>query len=445
MKKRISILMHQYVMNVKRVTGIISLCKKTSFSSLRLFSKWSFTPVNSHFSNFTSLENEVFLSKTRLFLQALIILIFLCAACDNYSGKTESVEDMSWKLFRGNRRLNGYAGKSLPENPTLLWSYRGGKRTVSSPIVDNGTTYWCDRKGLISGVDINGKLCFSYALNTSVESTPMIHDSILYIGRIDGYLSAISLEKKDTIWNYETLGQISASPNITNFRNQKSIIFGSYDNYFYCLDHQNGSLQNRFESGYYINGAAALWKKHVIFGGCDSWLRIINCETGITTDSLELDAYIPSSPAAMGRYCYVGDYNGNIYELLLEDGKIGGHKKIVTSDSDNNSFVSIPAISCQSVFVYSNDRHLLSIDRQTGKVNFKFMLKGDVGESAPVVCQDKLIVCTKDGIVSIIDATSGELLWEYDTGEQIVGSPAVIKDHFMILTTKGTLFCFGKK
>jgi len=66
-----------------------------------------------------------------------------------------------------------------------------------------------------------------------------------------------------------------------------------------------------------------------------------------------------------------------------------------------------------------------------------------VGDSAPVVCRNKLIVCTKDGIVSILNNKTGELLWEYDTGEQIVASPAVISDHFMILTTKGTLFCFG--
>ena len=71
------------------------------------------------------------------------------------------------------------------------------------------------------------------------------------------------------------------------------------------------------------------------------------------------------------------------------------------------------------------------------------MLKGNVGESSPVVCDNKIIVCTKTGIISILNAEKGELLWEYDTGEQIVGSPAIIKDHFMILTTKGTLFCFG--
>ena len=75
---------------------------------------------------------------------------------------------------------------------------------------------------------------------------------------------------------------------------------------------------------------------------------------------------------------------------------------------------------------------------------WRYLLKGQVGESSPVVCDGKVLICTKTGIVSILDAATGELLWEYDTGEQIIGSPAVIKDHFLVLSSKGTLFCFGK-
>ena len=72
------------------------------------------------------------------------------------------------------------------------------------------------------------------------------------------------------------------------------------------------------------------------------------------------------------------------------------------------------------------------------------MLKGKVGESSPVVCFDKVIVCTKTGIVSILDTESGDLKWEYDTGEQIVGSPAVIKDHSLFLPRKVRFFVLGK-
>ncbi|WP_289053418.1 PQQ-binding-like beta-propeller repeat protein [Carboxylicivirga marina] len=375
----------------------------------------------------------------------ILILLLIITSCGVSSGDSDTDSDMDWHLFRANAGLNGSVDISLPEKPGLLWAYKTGQRTASSLVIDNGTSYWCSRKGLITGVDIHGQLAFSYDLKTPVEATPMINDSALYIGRIDGFLSAISLTKKDTLWSYETLGQILASPNIVQYEGEEAIVFGSYDNYFYCLNKQTGSLLKRFESGYYINGAAALWNKHALFGGCDAWLRIINCETGESTDSLELDEYIPASPSVYEDDCYVGDYAGNIYHLSLDKGKIKNHKKVLQPASDNESFLSIPAINAQSVFVYAGNRHLVSIERSTGNINFKFMLKGDAGESAPAVCKDKLIVCTETGIVSILDNRSGELLWEYDTGERITSSPAVIGGYFMILTVKGTLLCFGSQ
>lgn len=248
-------------------------------------------------------------------------------ACRGNSDASVYSGTMDWKLFRGDPSLSGYTDKNLPNNPILKWTYKGENRTVSSPIVDNGTTYWCDKRGRVRGVDIRGELAFEYDLQTAVEATPMIYDSTLYIGRIDGFMTAISLARKDTVWNYETMGQISASPNLMKFGGRKAIVFGSYDNILYCLNAENGEELSQFESGYYLNGAAALWNGHVIFGGCDACVRIIDCKTGIQTDSLILDAYVPASPAVMGDYCYIGDYSGNIYKLMLENGKIIRHKK----------------------------------------------------------------------------------------------------------------------
>lgn len=378
--------------------------------------------------------------------QLLCIGLAVClfVGCSGVSGGAEDPGNMDWKLFRGDASLSGYTDIRLPENPVLLWTYKGEARTVSSPVVDHGTTYWCDKRGRVLGVDINGNLCFEYDLQTAVEATPMIADSTLYIGRIDGILTAISLADRDTVWNFETMGQISASPNYVNYGDHQMIIFGSYDNFLYCLNAKDGTEINRFESGYYLNGAVALRKKTVVFGGCDSWLRVINYKTGVATDSLLMEAYIPASPAIMGDYCYVGDYSGNIYELQIEKGKILRHKKMMKSSNENGSFVSVPAITSEAVYFLSDDRHLYSIDRKEGTVNWKYMLKGAAGESSPVVCRNKIIVCTKSGIVTILDADKGHPEWEYDTGEQIVGSPAVIKNHFMILTAKGTLLCFGK-
>ncbi|MDR1524526.1 MAG: PQQ-binding-like beta-propeller repeat protein, partial [Tannerella sp.] len=318
-------------------------------------------------------------------------LICLLTACNGNPDPSGGPGDMDWRLFRGDAALSGYTDTHLPKNPVLRWTYRGDSRTASSPIVDDGTTYWCDKRGFICGVDINGNLIFEYDLQTAVEATPMIYDSVLYIGRIDGKMSALSLSGKDIIWTYETTGQIVASPNSTCFEGRQAVLFGSYDNFLYCVDCKDGTEINRFETAYYLSGAVAVRKKYAIFGGGDSWLRIINCKTGIPTDSLLLDAHIPASPAIMGNYCYIGDHSGNIYKLQIEDGKIVRHKKIMNSTNKNGAFVSVPAITSETIYFLTGDRHLYSIDLKEPTVNWKYRLKGNAGESSPVICRDKVI------------------------------------------------------
>jgi len=372
----------------------------------------------------------------------ILFVISINAGCRG-SGLSENNASNDWKLFRGNPELSGSADFPLPENPVLMWTYKSDSRTSSSPVVNNGVTYWCDKRGLVIGIDINGNKVFEFDLQTAVEATPMIYDSTLYIGRIDGIMTAISLSKQEIVWDFETWGQICASANIADFAGKNAVVFGSYDNYLYCIDAKNGIELNRFESGYYLNGAVAIHNNCAVFGGCDGWLRIINCNNGIASDSLELDTYIPASPAIIDNFCYVGDHSGNIYEIQIENGKVFKHKKLISVSDDNGNNVSVPAITSKAVYFLSHDRYLYSIDRKSGIINWKYLLKGNTGESSPVICHDKIIVCTKSGIISIIDAEKGKLVWEYDTGEQILASPAVIKNNFFVLTSKGTLFCFG--
>jgi len=370
-----------------------------------------------------------------------LVALILCACTANISEKTSGG---NWLTFRGNAAMSGYTDVQLPEKPVLYWTYKSELRTSSSPLVYNSTVYWCDARGRIQGVDTEGKLRFSYSFGTAIDATPIISDSVLYIGRIDGIISALSLATQDTLWNYETWGQISASPNIIDFEGRKAVVCGSYDYFLYCLDCRDGSEINRYESENYINGAVAQWKDYVIFGGCDGWLRIVDCHTGIQTDSLIADAYIPATPAVSGDYCYVADYSGNIYEVFLNNGKFERNRKIVESKNESSAFVSVPAVSNKTLYIVSDDRYLYAVNRSDGTVNWKYLLKGNTGESSPVVCGDKVIACTKSGLISILDAKSGKLKWEYDAGEQILASPAITKGHFYVLTSKGTLFCFGE-
>jgi len=377
----------------------------------------------------------------KLILLVLLSLIWLFACKKQTGNDTHTAEH--WSIFRGNPSLTAYTNVSLPDNPVLLWSFKSDSYTKSSPVVYHRVAYWSDKRGRIRGINIEGKQVFDYAMETAVDASPMIYDSILYIGRIDGNLSAISLTTQDSLWNFETFGQIAASPNLIRFDDKEAIIIGSYDNYLYCINSKNGKAINRYKSGYYINGAVAQNNHFIVYGGCDGRLRVVDCISGIQTDSMDIATYIPASPAINNNCCYIADHAGNIYEIKLDEGKIVSSKKLIESQDESHSFVSVPAVSDQMVYIVSDDRNIYAINRQDGSIAWKYLLKGNTGESSPVICKNKLLVCTKTGIVSIHDTRTGRLLWEYDIGEQIIASPAVINGHFYILTFKGTLFCFG--
>lgn len=377
-------------------------------------------------------------------ISGFVALLALVVGCEQHRSLEGAGAD-GWPIFRATSELSGYTRERLCDNPSLLWSYKSGARTLSSPVILGGTTYWCDTKGVIRGVDATGQEAFVFDLQTSVEATPMVSDSMLYIGCINGTMTAISLSKRDTIWNFRCEGQLSASPNKVSLDGREAIVFGSYDNYMYCVDQSNGTLINRFESGYYINGAVATKGHYAVFGGCDGWLRLIDCKQGAMCDSLQLEGYIPSSPAIDKDKVYVGNYAGCVYEVAIKDGRFANQRCVVEPTEEGSSLVAVPALGPKRLYVVNSDKYLCAINREDGAVAWRYLLKGNVGESSPVVARDKIIVCTKTGVVSILNAEDGSLEWEYDTGEQIVASPAVIRGRFYILTAKGTLFCFGEK
>lgn len=117
----------------------------------------------------------------------------------------------------------------------------------------------------------------------------------------------------------------------------------------------------------------------------------------------------------------------------------------VNKEEGDAGSVSIPAVSHDAVYVFTNERYVVCINKADGSERWRKMLKGITGESSPLVCRDKLLVCTKDGHVSILNTKTGEELWHYEVGEQIIASPAVLEGSFYILTSRGKLFYFSEK
>ena len=385
--------------------------------------------------------------KTYLTVTAAILLAaaILLPSCKGEGSSASGSASADWTEFRGDGSLAGSTRRALPADPKLLWSTTTGQRTVASPLVKDGIIYTVGRRGLFRAVDSAGEEVFSKNFATFIEATPLIADTTIFIGTIDGCMLAIGLASRDTLWEFWTEGQISAPPMVTTYGDDDAIVFGSYDNYMYTVRQSDGKLLSKFESGYYLNGAAAVLDGYVCYGGCDQWLRVIDTRKGVQTDSLMLDMYLPASPVFMDNDAYIGDYGGNIYHLTFDGGHITSNEKIHRARSaDDASFVGMPAVGRDNVYFFSAGRSLTCVSRKDASVRWETMLKGPTGESSPRECRNGILVCTKSGIVSILDKATGEVRWEYDTGEDILTCPAVCDGRFYILTAKGTLLCFGK-
>ena len=90
------------------------------------------------------------------YLVCIALISLFGFSCTDNGDEPDDGNGMNWSLSRGDAGLSGYTNRSLPKKPTLLWRFKSDVRTVSSPIVYQGTTYWCDRRGLVRGVDANG-------------------------------------------------------------------------------------------------------------------------------------------------------------------------------------------------------------------------------------------------------------------------------------------------
>ena len=375
------------------------------------------------------------------FLFFTIPTLFLTMWSCNFSqqGRNNDWENKnSWPVFRGNSTLTGYTEAKLPEQPVLLWEHKSATRTASSPVVYNDIVYWNNRRGLIKGLDKNGNEVFFKDLSIATEASLLLSDSVAYIGTMNGTMLAISLNSGDELWKYETEGQISGSANISNIDGNKYILFGSYDYFFYCLKAATGELVSKFESEYYLNGAASVSGWKIAYGGCDAKVRMIDIKAAMETGQVELDIYVPSSPVYDGDNIYVGDYNGTIYRITEAD-----TVKLFNPVADNSSYIAMPAIGKKHIIFSSGDNKVYCLNKNDGNEIWSSLL-GDHCESSPVIAGNKVVVCGKNGKVFLMNAENGKILWTYDTGEMISASPAVVSGRFYILTVKGTLFCFGE-
>jgi len=146
---------------------------------------------------------------------------------------------------------------------------------------------------------------------------------------------------------------------------------------------------------------------------------------------------IESSPLLYGELLYVTTLKGILYCIKKLDGTEVW--RFETSDEARRKPIRSSPASDGAVIVFgSDDGCIYAVERTTGKLRWKYETGASIF-ATPIIAEGKCIVGSLDGTVYAVDVVRGNLVWEHNTGSKIYGAAAADEALVYVGCADGTL------
>ena len=111
----------------------------------------------------------------------------------------------SWPLFRGDAQAQGVATSELPEKLDVVWKVTFEKGAFEgTPAIADGVVYLGDMDGRVTARSLaDGKEIWKYEVDSGFIASPALRGQLLYIGDIDGKLHALDIKTGQPKWTFE--------------------------------------------------------------------------------------------------------------------------------------------------------------------------------------------------------------------------------------------------
>jgi len=302
-------------------------------------------------------------------------ILFLCG--HGHANKALNFEDIPGIMGRSNlRAIQTEGGYNLVDvrPDSILFTERkplSGEMKTWAAVKVEQHQYELSKKFTRPDYNINiqylqVKEKWKFSSDANVISTPAVINSIVVFGNQQGTISALSLTDGKKIWTFKTGGSIYSSPAAAN----NKIVLGSTDGYVYCLN-EKGKEVWKLKTGAAVLGCPLIENGIVYIGASDHNFRAIDLETGIE----------------------IWSFNGL-----------------------NGPVVSTPVVNKKDIIFGAWDTYLYSLNKNTGKLNWKWSNGSSVRNYSPAACtpvvkDDVIYIVAPDRYITAIDAITGQTIW----------------------------------
>lgn len=353
--------------------------------------------------------------------------------------------ETSWPSSRATPDQRGISRSTLSSDPKLKWAFPSPDGWVAAVAIVGDVVYAPALAGYLYCLDLQtGKEIWKYrsiedpdpkTFAAGFKATPLVTETMIYIGDEDGVLHAIDRGTGQKSWIFATGSEIAGC--VAQYEDK--LLLASHDSYLYCLT-LDGAEVWKFQTDDRINCSPAIASSYTFLAGCDEHLRVIDLQTGKEFRDMPLESPLIGSPATIDDLLYVGTHAG---EIVCADWRKGefvwryaGQRKM--------PFHASAAVTDDLVILGGHDKIVHAVDRKTGEGKWTFPTNARIECSASVV-ENRVFVGSADKNIYGLDLQTGKEVWKYNAGKPINAGIAIGEKHLIVGEDQqnGRLLCFG--
>ncbi|ELR70244.1 protein kinase [Fulvivirga imtechensis AK7] len=293
-------------------------------------------------------------------------------------------------------------------------------------------------------------LKWKFKTGDKVISSPVVYNDLIYFGSEDGNFYAVDLEGNEK-WRLHTAGKIRSKAIIA-----EGILFFESGNIFYALNPASGKklwiydpadtlYANQIDPYDDKRPSGTLHEGIIYVGSSSGTLYGFDTKTGKIRLKINTDNASPirSTPIVQDNRLYFGDWNGVVYCRDLKQDKYLWKKKTYSFDKPYSTFGGIASefVIFQDLLFFGARNFVLNVLRtDSGEKEWTYIESNGgwvIGD--PVIYDNKLYLGGSDNHkILALDPITGQLLWDFNAGQNIYAKPVVTKDK--VIFTSGPIY-----